>query len=345
MRKKECRGGLDFWQLARDYLRSYCKNACALSDKTVDAYRIGLESYISYLHDDLALERKDITMEYFEHSHVRGYLRWMREVKEYAERTVALRLTVVKSFLRYASYEDITMVSVYKAVSTIKAPRQAKKPVAYMTDEATAAILAAYSGNTRTSRRNRMLLVLLYDSAARISEIAGACIGDLHLGSPPFISLTGKGGKTRNMPLMGKTVEHLKVYLDEFHPGWSKLTRSTPLFYCRRNGGPCMLSVDAVSVILKEAGRIARPDCRDVPARLHCHLVRKTRAMNLYEDGTPLPLIMQMLGHESMSTTSTFYAFATMGMMTDAIAAANPEVIGETPTWYEDSIAEALYRL
>jgi site-specific recombinase XerD len=343
MTKRTSGGEPEFWQMARDFLRTYCPKIRRMSPKTVEAYRIGMECYITYLSNGHGIQRSDVGFDCFCHQHVKGYSKWMQESKGYAPKTVALRITVIKSFLKYASCEDLSMMALYKGAQAVKPPRHPKKPVDYMDRDATAAILAAFDGKGAKSRRNRMILILLYDAAARVSEIADATLGDLHLSKPTFISLTGKGGKTRNMPLMGKTVEHLRVYLDEFQAGYKTMPAATPLFYSLRDGRPHSLSVDSISLILKTAGNMARVGCPSVPENLHCHLVRKTRAMDLYRDGVSLPLIMQMLGHESMSTTSTFYAFATMDMMAEAIEAANPEAVGEPTRWNDPSILETLY--
>ena len=72
-------------------------------------------------------------------------------------------------------------------------------------------------------------------------------------------------------------------------------------------------------------------------------LLRKTRAMDLYREGVPLTHIQQMLGHENISTTSGFYAFATLDVLANALEAANPDT--GIKAWSDPVTLEKLYKL
>ncbi|NDO41427.1 integrase [Thomasclavelia cocleata] len=90
---------------------------------------------------------------------------------------------------------------------------------------------------------------------------------------------------------------------------------------------------------------MAKEKCDIVPERVHCHMLRKTKAMDLYKDGVPLPFIMQLLGHESMSTTSGFYAFATLEMMSQVLNKSNIKDTAEEKLWIESNTIKDLYSL
>ncbi len=82
-----------------------------------------------------------------------------------------------------------------------------------------------------------------------------------------------------------------------------------------------------------------------MPLAVHFHMVRKTCAMILYQDGCPLPYIQQMLGHENISTTSCFYAFVTLDTLAKAIEKANPSGENTEKNWKKEDMAKCLYHL
>ena len=119
-------------------------------------------------------------------------------------------------------------------------------------------------------------------------------VSSLHLDDKkPFVTIIGKGNKLRNVPLTDKTVAHLKKYIEKFH---KETFKDEYLFYSMLDNKPHQLSTDSISLILKKAADIAREKCDKVPDNVHCHLFRKTKAMDLYKNGVPLPFIMQLLG-------------------------------------------------
>jgi integrase/recombinase XerD len=357
MRRDPAAGSPDLFGCARDYLHVYMPRVRAMSPRTIEAYRISLECFLGYLGQAEHVQREHVCSDHFDRPHLKAWLAWMTDHQGYAPKTVTLRLSAVKAFLAYAAQEDITLVALSQAARALKAPAQPRKPAGYLTTPQPRkpagylttpqirAILAAHTGGTAKSRRNRMLLILLYDTAARVSEITGLTLQDLRLDEPGHVTLTGKGNKTRVVPLTGKTISHLRVYLTEFHPGAPRLPATRPLFYSLHDGQPARLSADTVSAVLSQAAQSARQNCPSIPGRIHCHLLRKTKAMDLYQQGIPLPVIMRLLGHENASTTSAFYAFATLDMMRQAISKATPAIsVPVTGPLTEDKL-QALYSL
>ena len=117
------------------------------------------------------------------------------------------------------------------------------------------------------------------------------------------------------------------------------------MFYSTHHGQPASLSADTVSAVLNQAAQTARTACASIPERIHCHMLRKTKAMDLYQQGIPLPIIMRLLGHENASTTAAFYAFATLDMMRQAINAATPAIDSPVSDQLSEDKLQALYSL
>jgi integrase/recombinase XerD len=345
MRRNPQTGAPDFFRFARDYLHAYMPKTRGLSPKTIEAYRISLECFLSYLAETEHVERDRVNFDHFDRQHLKGWLTWIADQRHYAPKTVTLRLSAVKAFLAYASHEDLTLVALSQSAKALKARAHPRTSIEYLTEPETRAILAAFAGRTTKSRRNRMLLILLYDTAARVGEITSLTLQDLCLTEPGHVTLTGKGNRTRIVPLTEKTIDHLRVYLAEFHPNAAKLPATRPVFYSLHHGRPDRLSADTVSAVLKQAAAAARNECPSIPENIHCHMLRKTKAMDLYQQGIPLPVIMRLLGHQNASTTAAFYAFATLDMMREAINAATPAINAHATDPLTEDKLQALYSL
>ena len=104
----------------------------------------------------------------------------------------------------------------------------------------------------------------------------------------------------RIVPIMERTVEHLRKYLDLYHPNSKE---DEFLFYVDRKGLRQPMSPDNVAKFIKSYGLKAGKFDKEVPENLHPHRFRHARAMHLYKGGMPLPLISEWLGHANMETT------------------------------------------
>jgi integrase/recombinase XerD len=261
-----------FWTLARSFLHDYMPLTRNLSDKSVEAYKQSLSTYLKFLREDKSITDEAVTFDVFSRENIKYFVGWLKE-RQYAPKTINLKLTAIRSFLKYCSDEDFELRGIYTEVCTIRKQKEEKHPIQYLQPSATAAILSAYDAKTAKHRRNRMMLILLYDTGARVQELADLDLSSLHLEvqkQNTYVTLIGKGRKRRNVPLMDKTVRHLKVYLKEFHPEDSE----APLFYSFLDGKPHRLSTDSISLVLKTAADIARRTSVDIPDNVHCHLIR-----------------------------------------------------------------------
>ena len=333
-----------FWETSKTYISNILPNVRKTSMNTVLAYRQALNAYIDYMETEKGVRREDLTFADFSRPNLVAYLDWMLNIKKYEEKTCDLRITAIHSLLEYASNEYcMDLMPIYKAACTVKGPTVKDKPIEYFEHEQMKALLAAPNIQTKTGRRNQMMLILYYDTAARCFELLDLTIEQIHLDAAvPYITILGKGRKYRNIPLSDKTVAHLKRYLNEFH---SVVRKDSPLFYAQTHGEIHSLSNDTVEVMIKKYAKACTEKGVEMPERSHCHMIRKTRAMDLYKSGMPLAHIQQLLGHEDMSTTSGFYAFATLDTLAKSMETANKASTTTERKWESKEVLTQIYKL
>lgn len=331
------------WIIARKYLDEHLVLRGA-STKTIESYRITLNHYISYLETEKSISRFKLSFTDFGKDNLNAYLKWMRNEKKLKPKTCNLRITGIRSFLEFAATEEISLMPLYVESKSVVSIKTEKKLIEFFENEQLESLLKAPNRPNRTDLRNKMLLVMMYDTGARVSEITQLDLKSIHLkAETPYITIHGKGNKYRNVPLMPSTVEHLKEYLKEFHSDSNSSLEKTPLFYSTIHGRKCFLSSDTLERLIKKYSQKCELEGVRMPERVHCHMIRKTRAMNLYNAGVPLPHIQQLLGHEDISTTSGFYAFITLSQLAKELE--NTAYSDEEPEWKDPSVLEKLLKL
>ena len=333
---------LQFWDTASSYLNHHLKVIRQVSGHTVDSYRACLNSFIDYLESVEHVSRKKISFHNFEKETLKRYQTWMVTERKLAPRTCNLRMTAIRALLEYAAQEHLWTMPLYADSCNIVGVKISNPAIEYFEPDEMKALLSAPSSSHKTDRRNQMMLIFLSDTAARVAEAKHVKVSDIHLGAEvPYVTLLGKGRKYRNIPLMEKTNLHLKKYLKEFHGSDTK--SMSPLFYSKTHGQIHGLSSDTFEKMIKRYAEKCRSNGRSMPTNVHCHMVRKTRAMDLYREGVPLTHIQQLLGHENISTTSGFYAFVTLDVLAKAMDAVKPD--DGVKSWSNLETLERLYRL
>jgi len=292
--------------LIKNFLLVFLPVQRNVSENTINAYRTALNQLLKYVADSKKIPVSAVTFEMINMETVNSYLDSLTETKALASSTRNTRLAAIRSFVNYAAACKPEYISLSGELDTIKVQKSDRfAKVDYMTESAVEAFFRVPDTSTPKGRRNLTLLILLYDTGARISELLGIRLCDLKLDKTPTVRLYGKGRKLRTVPLMKNTVEHLKRYIDEFHTGRSILSED-PLFYVERRGRRNPMCDDTVRLFMNQYAAKAREFRKDVPEKVHPHLWRHTRAMHLYQHGMDLTLISQWLGHSQLETTLVY---------------------------------------
>ncbi len=133
-------------------------------------------------------------------------MNWLEQECNNSISTRNQRLAAIHSLFRYIQMQAPEYMFQCQQILGIKYKKAEKHQVGYLSEAETKNLLAMPDSETRKGRRDQAMLTLLYDSGARVQELADLCVGDLRLDSPAQVKLTGKGRKTRSVPLMDKTV-------------------------------------------------------------------------------------------------------------------------------------------
>jgi site-specific recombinase XerD len=321
----------DFAVCLRRFLTTHLAGLRGCSPNTVASYRDTFKLLIVYFRDERSIPPEKLTLDRIDVAAVTGFLDWLEASRGNSTSTRNQRLGAISSFYTWMQSEDPARMACCQDILAIPAKKQPQPTVNHLTLVQTRRLLAEPDRSTRQGRRDATLLASLYDTAARVQELADLAVRDIRLERPALAVLTGKGRKTRHVPLMDNTAALLAAYLGEHRldrPGHD----DHAVFF---NQHGTKLSRGGIAWIIRKY-QASTGDPPLVNADISPHVLRHSKAMHLYEAGVPLPYIRDILGHVDLSTTEV-YARASTEAKRRALEAAYPDAVtDDLPEWNQD---------
>jgi integrase/recombinase XerD len=227
-----------------------------------------------------------------------------------------LRLTAIRSFYRMVAFRDPASAGVATHVLAIPLKRADTQVRPYLTRDEMEAILASINRTQWRGRRDYALLLTLYNTGARVSEIAALQRNQVSIASKTYVQLHGKGRKERVVPLWPRTARILKEWFREL--GHQQQGVAFPSI----RGEP--LTRFAIHLLLRKTVEQAKTSCTSLKTkRISPHVLRHSTAMALLQSGVDIAVIALWLGHESIETTNE-YLHANLAIKEKALATLQP---------------------
>jgi site-specific recombinase XerD len=323
----------DFAYHLTEYLSKYLPGKAGTSQNTICSYRDTFTLLLRFCFEEKSMAIEKIRLETLQKPLIDEFLTWLETDRGCSVSTRNQRLAAIHAFFRYIQMEEPGHLFLCQQILAIPMKRSASKTMNYLTLDAMKAILEQPDTSCFMGRRDLVLLSLMYDTGTRVQEIADLVAADVRLENPPTVKVTGKGNKSRVVPLMSPTAKLLDQYMAE-HDLKSAAHRSYPLFQNRSHD---KLTRAGIAYILKkyvDEARVRYPGL--IPKVVSPHCFRHSKAMHLLQAGVNLVYIRDLLGHVSIKTTEV-YARADSQMKRNALEGAYQATTpSEMPIWQKN---------
>jgi site-specific recombinase XerD len=281
------------------YFCHYLIDQRQLSPRTIAAYRDTFKLLLAFTERHLGRRPDDVVVQDLDAPCVLAFLEDLERTRKNVARTRNARLAAIRSFMRYAAAYDPLLLPIAQPVLAIPVKRFDRPPVQHLTRPQVQSLLNAPDLSTWTGLRDRVLLTLLYNTGARVSEIAGLQVGDLRLDTGGSVHLRGKGRKQRTVPLWRESVRLVRRWLRRIGS-----SPQSPLLPNARGAQMTRSGIEHRLRVTVQRANVGDPSLTHV--RISPHTMRRTTAMHLLESGTDLSVIAMWLGHESIQTTHQY---------------------------------------
>jgi site-specific recombinase XerD len=301
-----------FASLVQQFFTEYLVAQRAVSPCTVACYRDALMLFLDFAGHKLGKAPTALKLGDIQPNLILTFLDHLEHGRNNAVRSRNLRLTALRAFLKFAGRRDVASLHVAEQALAVPMKRFERPMLGFLTREEMVAVLGQ-PGESWSSQRDHLLLAVLYNTGARVSEIIGVRVIDVVLEGAACVHLHGKGRKQRSVPLWKTTVLEIRAWL-RLNP---TLRGEAALLPNREGRAMCRSSVAQRLKLAVARANAQQPGI--LKKKVSPHTLRHTTAMHLLQSGVPFNVIALWLGHESATTTHR-YVEADLAMKQKALA-------------------------
>lgn len=303
---------VSFSALVQQFFTDHLVKQRALSPRTVASYRDAMTLLLRFAAQHLAKAPTSLAISDFDNQLIASFLEHLEQERGNSVRSRNARLAAVRTFLKFAARADIANLHVVERALAVPMKRFDRPMLGFLSREQMNAVIAA-PGPHWFGQRDRLILTLLYNTGARVSELVNVRLRDVVLDEVPSVHLLGKGRKHRSVPLWKSTAADVRRWLRS-NP---QLKPDSPLLPTRENTAMTRANVaQRLQLALQQAALT----CPELPRlTISPHTIRHTTAMHLLQAGVDITVIALWLGHEHPST-SHMYVEADLAMKERALS-------------------------
>ncbi|MBX9772144.1 MAG: site-specific integrase [Candidatus Obscuribacterales bacterium] len=309
----------------QSFLIDHLEMQKGLRRSSITSYRDTLRLFLQYVGKSTGRAIVKLTLPDLTCEHVLGFLNSMEKSRGNSIRTRNQRLAAIHTFYKHLSTYVPEMISESQRIAAIPAKRTNPPETIYLDHDDITNLFKHLPIDGRRSLRDRTLLLFLYNTGARVQEVAELTVESLDFGKHPKVRLHGKGDKWRTCPLWQDTAESLKLLID----GGSA---NSPVFVSVT--GQALTRFGIYKIVRKLSAAIATSRKKNISP----HVYRHSCAVHLLESGVDVNVIRGWLGHVSLDTTNR-YAEINIRMKCNAMELCEPPATSKSRkqiTWKND---------
>ncbi len=288
-----------------NFLAIYLPGQKNLSKNTIASYAVTFKLFFTFCKDKKNIPPERLKLSMLNEPLITEFLDWLESDRNCSVTTRNQRLVSLHSFFRFVLVKDPSCMDAFITILKIPYKKTIKTLVPYLSEEEMKILLAQPDGKSWSGFRDKVMLSVLYDSGARVQELADLRVKDVRTEAPAVITLHGKGDKIRQVPIMSSTAELLKKYLEKYKPISGIAKGDQPLFTNQRKKS---LSRWGIGYIISKYVAKAKdnPDFK-VDFNITPHVFRHSKAVHMVRAGINLIYIRDFLGHVDCCTTEIYY--------------------------------------